>query len=276
MLHKAKKELEKVNPSASHLEAELLVALALNVERAHIYLFNSLNETQEKKFNYLLRKRLQGVPISYLQKKRCFYDLDLDIEEGVFIPRPETELLLEKSMEVIRGKNIQSLVEIGVGAGNIIIPLALRFPNLKIFGCDISPKALRIAMKNAKKYKVHDKINLFLGPYLFPILLRNKGIDLIVANPPYISSREMSQLSQDVKKEPWNALYGGFDGCNFYRELFKEVKILDKIIMILEISPFILDRLIKILSLYIKNFSLEVYKDFSNKERMLKIEWQSI
>lgn len=258
------------------MEAEILLALTLNVERAYIYLFDSLNEVQEEKFKYLLKKRLQGIPISYLQKKKYFYDLELEIDEEVFIPRPETELLLEKSIEVIQTKNICSLVEIGIGSGNIVIPLALRFPNLKIFSCEISPKALKIAMRNAEKYKVNNKIKLFLGPYLFPFLLRSISPDLIIANPPYISSKEMLSLPEEVKKEPWEALYGGFDGCNFYRELFKEVKVLNKIIMILEISPNILNRLQKILNLYLKNFYLEIYKDFFNKERIMKIEWPNI
>ncbi|MEN2984089.1 MAG: HemK/PrmC family methyltransferase [Dictyoglomaceae bacterium] len=275
-LLKAKKELEKINSSASHLEAEILLSLALNVERSYIYLFDYLNDEQERKFNYLLKKRLQGIPINYLQKKKYFYDLELEIEEGTFIPRPETELLLEKSIEIIRDRNINSLVEIGIGSGNIIIPLALRFPNLKIFGCDISSKALKITMKNAKKYGVHDKIELFLGPFLFPIFLRNISVDLVISNPPYISSMEMFLLQKEVKKEPWDALYGGFDGCNFYRELFKEIKTLDKIIMILEISPFILNRLLEILNLFFKNFSFEVYRDYSDKARILKIECQSI
>ncbi len=275
-LLKAKNELAKINSSAPYLEAEILLALALDVERPYIYLFDYLNDIQEKKFNYLLKKRLQGVPINYLQGKKYFFNLELEIEEGVFIPRPETELLLEKSMEVICKKNVNSLVEIGVGSGNIIIPLALKFPNLKFFGCEISPKALKLALKNAKKYKIDDKIEFFLGPYLFPILLRNISIDLIIANPPYISSIEMFYLSKEVKREPWNALYGGFDGCKFYRELLKEIKILDKIIMILEISPFIINKLQRILNLYLKNYSLEVYKDILDKERVVIIEWQNI
>ncbi len=252
------------------------MSLVLDVERPYIYLFDHLNNIQEKKFNYLLKRRLQGVPINYLQRKKYFFTLELEIEEGVFIPRPETELLLEKSMEVICEKNVNSLVEIGIGSGNIVIPLALKFPNLKIFGCDISPKALKLALKNAKKYKMNDRIEFFLGPYLFPILLRNTSIDLIIANPPYISSTEMLYLPKEVKKEPWNALYGGFDGCKFYRELLKEIKVLDKIIMILEISPFILNKLQRILNLYLKNYSLEVYKDILNKERVVIIEWQNI
>ena len=266
----------KINPESYYLEAEILLSITLGIERAKIYSVDSLDEDQEKRFKYLLKKRLQGTPISYLQKKRYFYDLELEIEEGVFIPRPETELLLEKSFEIINKKKINSVAEIGVGSGNIAIPLALKFSNLKIFACDISPYALKISKKNAKKYNVENKIEFFMGPYLYPILLRNIQVDLIISNPPYVSSKEMVWVSEEVKKEPWNALYGGFDGCNFYREIFKEIKRLTKGILLLEISPFILDRLQKIMGLYFKDYLLEVYKDFLGKERVIKIEWQNI
>lgn len=275
-LDKARKELIKINPESYYLEAEILLSITLGVDRANIYAVDSLDEIQEEKFKYLLKKRLQRTPMSYLQKEKYFYDLELYIEEGVLIPRPETELLLEKSFEVINERKINSVAEIGVGSGNIAVPLALRFPNIKIFACDISPYALKISKKNAKKYNVENKIEFFMGPYLYPILLRNISVDLIISNPPYVSSKEMVWVSEEVKKEPWDALYGGFDGCNFYREIFKEIGKLTKGILLLEISPFIWDRFQKIVSLYFKDYSLEVYKDFLEKERVVKIEWQNI
>jgi len=279
IIKKLKKELDRIDPDSSYLEAEILLSLVLNVEREEIYTIDFIDEEQEKKLDYLLKKRLKGIPISYLQKKKYFYDLVLYVDEKVFIPRPETEILLEKAIEIIEKRKINSLLEVGVGSGNNIIPIALRFPDLKIYAIDISPHAIKIAINNAKEYNVYEKISFFIGPYIFPILLRNIHLDMIIMNPPYISSDEIVWLSNEVKREPWNALYGGFDGCNFYRELFRELKLLNHFYIVFEISPLIYKKILKIIDYYFRDFKilkLITHKDLSEKERVIELECQRL
>ncbi|PMQ01859.1 MAG: protein-(glutamine-N5) methyltransferase, release factor-specific [Dictyoglomus sp. NZ13-RE01] len=275
-LNKAKKELEKIGCSESYLEAELIIATTLGVGRVDIYKFDYLNEEQEILFYNLLKKRLQGYPIAYIMKKKYFYDLELVVDSNVLIPRPETEVLLEIAFDLIERKSINSVVEIGVGSGNIVIPLARKFPHLNIYACDISPSAIRIAKRNAEKYKVAEKINFYLGPYLYPFFLRKIDFQLIITNPPYVSAREMVFLPQEVKREPWKALYGGFDGCKFYKEIFREMKSLVGGIFLAEISEFIGKKIENLVKSYFNNFSFEIYKDYFGKDRIVKLEWGSI
>jgi len=268
------KELTEINSEASRLEAELLLAFVLEKERAFIYTVDYLSEKEISKLNYLLGLRKKRIPLAYIIGKKYFYEFELSIKKGVLVPRAETEVLLEVAKRTIEEGNIKTIVEVGVGSGNISVSLACKFKDLKIYACDISPEALKVAMENAQRYEVLNKIDFFLGPFVFPIVFRELDFDLIISNPPYIASWEFPFLQAEVKREPWEALYGGWDGCEFYREIFKVLKRKSNGIAIFELSPFISSKLSNIFKEIFDNVEIEIFKDYLGHDRVIKIKWQ--
>lgn len=274
VLNWLEKELSEIDPETSRLEAELLIAFVLGRERAFIYTVDFLSEEEISKLEYLLNLRKKKVPLPYIIGKKYFYEAELIIRNGVLVPRSETEVLLEVAKSTIKESNIRKIVEIGVGSGNISVSLACEFEHLVIYACDISPLALKIASENAKKYKVFNKIHFFLGPFLYPIIFRQLDFDLIISNPPYIASWEFPFLQEEVKREPWEALYGGWDGCEFYRQIFRVLRGKNSGIAIFEISPFIFTKVLNIFRRISDNVELKVFNDYLGYNRVIKIAWQ--
>uniref|UniRef100_A0A7C3ML14 peptide chain release factor N(5)-glutamine methyltransferase n=1 Tax=Dictyoglomus thermophilum TaxID=14 RepID=A0A7C3ML14_DICTH len=268
-----KRELEDIDPDSAYLEAELLISYVLNKDRSFIYTVDFIEEEKVKEIKKLLGLRKKGIPISYILKKKFFYDYEFFTDKGVLIPRNETELLVDVTIDTIKSYSSKKIVDIGVGSGNLAVTLAKKIDNLTVYACDISPFALKFAKINAQKYGVIDKIKFFLGPYLHPIIMRNLQFDLILSNPPYIASWEMPFLQKEVKREPWESLYGGWNGCVFYENIIKDLKKMDKGVFIFEISPFIYDNLVKLIKRTFLKFEFHVYKDLSQKNRVIKLIW---
>lgn len=268
-----KRELEDIDPDSAYLEAELLISYVLNKDRSFIYTVDFIEEEKIKEIKKLLDLRKKGIPINYILKKKFFYDYEFFTDTGVLIPRNETELLVDVVIDTIKSYSFEKIVDIGVGSGNLAVTLAKKVDKLTIYACDISPNALKIAKINAQKHGVIDRIKFFLGPYLYPIIMRNLQFDLIISNPPYIASWEMPFLQKEVKREPWEALYGGWNGCIFYEDIFKELKKMDKGIFIFEISPFIYNDLVKLINKTFSKIEFYVYKDLSQKSRVIKLIW---
>ncbi len=268
-----KRELEDIDPDSAYLEAELLISYVLNKDRSFIYTVDFNEEEKIKEIKKLLDLRKKGIPINYILKKKFFYDYEFFTDTGVLIPRNETELLVDVVIDTIKSYSFEKIVDIGVGSGNLAVTLAKKVDKLTIYACDISPNALKIAKINAQKHGVIDRIKFFLGPYLYPITMRNLQFDLIISNPPYIASWEMPFLQKEVKREPWEALYGGWNGCIFYEDIFKELKKMDKGIFIFEISPFIYNDLVKLINKTFSKIEFYVYKDLSQKNRVIKLIW---
>lgn len=169
-----------------------------------------------------MNSRLCGVPLAYLTREKEFWSLPLRILPGVFIPRPETELIVDKVLELslIKGETI---IDIGTGSGNIALALAKELPEARIIATDISAKALRLAKLNALKHNAA-KITFVQGN-LFSAL---KGLnleekcDFVVSNPPYVPAGEWETLSREVREhEPRRALVPGKTGFEFIRRLIK-------------------------------------------------------
>ncbi|MCD6407483.1 peptide chain release factor N(5)-glutamine methyltransferase, partial [bacterium] len=148
----------------------------------------------------------------YITGKVNFYGHDFFIEKGVFIPRPETEILVENVLKIWKEKFYPQkikILDIGTGCGNIGITLAKEIKNCKVVGIDISEKALTVAKKNARYHRVKSKIEFVKGD-LFPE--KKRKFHIIVSNPPYIPSDEIPLLPEEVKKEPREAVNGGENG----------------------------------------------------------------
>jgi len=213
-------EFKKNKIEFPKLEIEILISYLLGIERYKIYTEkievckNFVNE-----FFKLVEKRKKGIPIQYITKKINFFDSEFKIEKGVFIPRPETEILVEKTIQIYKEnfypKKIK-ILDIGTGCGNIAICLAKNIENCYVVGTDISKKAIKLAKENAILNKVENKIEFRYSNIFSDI----DGIfEIIVSNPPYVSEIEYEKLSKEVKNEPKKALIAGKDGLKIIKKI---------------------------------------------------------
>lgn len=224
------------------LDIEILLSKALgDVDRLYIHLnlHKELTKEQLDSFNEMIEDRLKGRPIAYIVNNREFMGLDFYVEEGVLIPRPDTEPLVEEVIELVKGKENLKIVDIGTGSGAITVSLAKYIKDCQVYSLDISDKALSIGLKNAISNEVEDKINFIKSNIFSGIEDKGLKLDVIVSNPPYIRRADIETLHTQVKDyEPYIALEGGEDGLNFYRDITREsVKYLkDKGILAFEVG----------------------------------------
>ncbi len=198
------------------LEAELLLAYHLGVDR--MYLFTHGDEVLGDAVGYeaLVARRAEHEPLEYITGRVSFYDIELFIAPGALIPRPETEILLEKAADVIRRNGLTQIAEIGIGSGAVSIVLARMFPGVRIVASDISKEALSIARKNITAFGLHDRIVLHHTSLLDGI---EGSIEMIVSNPPYIA-RDVALAPNVQDYEPHTALFAdGAGGDGLLREI---------------------------------------------------------
>jgi len=148
-------------------------------------------------------------------------DLELETENATFFPRFETEILVEKTCEILKNKNHPNILDICTGCGNIAISLTKYIPSSKIVAIDISGSAINVAKKNALKYGVIDRLKFVQHDILHEDLDNDysNSFDVIVTNPPYISYKDLKEIPKSVKDDPYIALYGGIDGLDFYKRI---------------------------------------------------------
>ena len=222
---KYSKELEEISPTP-RLDVETLLQKVLGVDRLYILLNleRVLSEDEEQLFNKFINERLNNRPIAYIVENREFMGLDFFVKEGVLIPRPDTEVLVEEVIELAKKKDAKNILDIGTGSGAITISLAKYLENVKVTSVDISDIALEIGKRNAISNEVDDRIN-FVKSDLFTNIDKETKFDIIVSNPPYIKREVIDTLDKQVKDyEPYNALEGGVDGLDFYRAITKQAK----------------------------------------------------
>lgn len=219
------KELEYISDTPK-LDTEIILQKVLgDVDRLYIQLNlnQKLSDDELEEFNIMINERLAGRPIAYIVNNREFMGLDFFVEEGVLIPRPDTEPLVEEIIELTKGKDDLNIVDIGTGSGAISVSLAKYIKNCYVYSLDISKKALSIGKKNAISNNVDSKIEFIESDLFSGIKDRNIQLDLIVSNPPYIRKKDIDTLHTQVKDyEPYIALEGGEDGLDFYRAITKE------------------------------------------------------
>ncbi len=204
-----------------YLDAQLLLQHFLQVE--HTYLIGHgdemLTAVQQTAYKQLIKRAVKQEPIPYITGTAPFYGRDFNVTPAVLIPRPETEQLVELAIAWAKPRGSIEIVDVGTGSGCIAISLAGALPQANITAIDISADALTIAQKNGEKH-VPGQITLRQGNLLSPL---QKPVDLIVANLPYITSKEWTQLDDGVKLyEPKLALKGGKDGLDLIRDLLQQ------------------------------------------------------
>ena len=224
----------------AHLEAEVIVGHTLQINRSTIYAYPEmvLNQLQQDILLNALEQRKKREPLAYILGYREFYGLNLLITPSVMVPRPETEILVEKVLDrsPSRGKNGRLIIgEPGTGSGAISIALSKHLPSSHIFATDISPKAIKVAQMNVQRFNAGNKVTLFTGDILQPV---SQQLDIIVANLPYVPFHRLPMLQPEVLHEPRVALNGGIDGLKIIRRLLHQAhsKLRPRGIILLEID----------------------------------------
>jgi release factor glutamine methyltransferase len=224
----ARQRFQAVGIETPRLDAEVLLGHVLNVDRAWLMAHPEATLTSEQAahFERLVQAREARRPVAYLIGQREFYGLTFAVDERVLIPRPETELLVERAIELVRAWHDRHarwphVVDIGTGSGAIVVSLAVALPALSdLNAVDISSEALVVAQANASRHGVADHIRFWRGDLLTPL---DAPVDMVVANLPYIEADAIPMLAPEVQQEPQGALDGGPDGLDPFRRLFAQV-----------------------------------------------------
>ncbi len=204
--------------STPRLDAEVLLAHTLKLERLQLYLQfeRSMTEEERTDFKALIQRRIKGEPVSYIRGMKEFWSLPFKVGPGVLVPRPETELLVE----VAESLHPANILDIGTGSGNLAVAMAKKWPQAHITALDISGEALKYAQENAVINAVSSQIEFIQKDFLTLPPPRSPLYDLIVSNPPYISTPVWETLPAGIRDfEPQVALDGGPDGLAFYRKI---------------------------------------------------------
>ena len=257
------------NIISAKLDSEILMSQAIKKNRKFIIL-NSHKEIKKKDFDYfdnLIRQRAKSKPIAQIIKKKDFWKYEFIVNNNVLIPRPDTEILIEQALKLVKNKNRLQILDIGIGSGCILMSILKEKKNFIGTGIDISNKSLQISKVNGQKLRINNRLRLFKSN----IDNFNTGkYDLIISNPPYIKKNNLKCLEKDIGFEPKQALDGGLDGLSEIRKVINKSSELIKRSghFIIEIGFDQKNKVKKILrdkGFYIK----KTVKDLSNHDRCI-------
>jgi release factor glutamine methyltransferase len=280
---KAKQILAAAGCDTPALDAELLAAQVLVIERSQLWLEpeRTFSETQTKQFNELVARRQKREPLPYILGEWEFYGLRLEVTPAVLIPRPETETLVEVCISRLSTLNAQRSTlngaDIGTGSGAIAIALAHSLANLHLIATEFSEAALAVAQRNILRHNLQDRITCLKADLLEAVVGRgcqappSGSFDFIIANLPYIPTNIIPTLQPEVRDwEPRPALDGGPDGLIYIWQLISQARDYLKPggFIALEISPEQAEEVKRLLAL--NNFgNLEIVKDLAGKARVI-------
>ena len=213
--------LSAASPSA-RLDAELLLMHVCELTRAELLTRarNSLTPQQQEQLRQLLIRRGEGEPMAYLIGRCEFWSLELSVSPDTLIPRPETELLVERALARIPPDAVYTIADLGTGSGAIAIAIAHERPRCHIIAGDISAEALEVAGKNAMRHQLNN-IEFLQGEWFTPL---QEKVDLVVSNPPYVRDSDPHLSTGDLRFEPSLALLGGADGLDAIQRIAAEAK----------------------------------------------------
>ncbi len=225
-IHRAVEQLKRAGCDAPRLEAELLLGHELGLSRPQLIARwdQGLSTDQAESYLELVGRRVHREPLAYIVGHKEFFGLEFEVDRNVLIPRPETELLVERAIEMARqidaGGNV-AIADIGTGSGAIAVSLAVSLCKASIYAVDRSAPALAVAARNCHRHGVEDQIRLLQGDLLAVL---PEPVDMIVANLPYVECAELETLAPEVRCfEPAEALEGGADGLDTIRRLLVQV-----------------------------------------------------
>ena len=218
--------LAQAGSDEANLEAELLLGHALGLTRIHLYqrLHDELLPEPEQAYRALLERRQAHEPTAYILGHKEFYGLDFEVTPAAIIPRPQTEVLVELALAFARerfGGSPCTLVDVGVGCGAIAVTLASELPQAQVIATDLSPQALALAQRNARRHRLAERIRFLQGDLLVP--LHAAVVHIIAANLPYVPTADWERMPPEIRHhEPQGGLDGGPHGLRLIQRLLRQ------------------------------------------------------
>ncbi len=256
------------------IDAERLLRHATGLNKNELYLEyeRQLTSSESDLLSSLIDRRLKGEPIAYIMGHKEFFGIDFEVNSSVLIPRPETELLVEKAIELACRREMNLIADIGTGCGAIAVALATHLSQCKIYAVDISEDALEVASANCTRNSVAGQVHLLCGNLLEPL---PEPVDIIAANLPYVKDEDWESLPDAIKNsEPRPALAAGKDGLDAISEMLHQAK--DKLrpggAILLEIGYDQGASVLKLASDLFPQAQTELYTDLAGLDRVVSIE----
>ncbi len=268
--------MAEVGAPEPRLESEVILTDVLAVPRHRLYAYqdDAIPDEAAETLEKAVQRRLRREPLAYILGHREFYGVDLTVDPGVMVPRPETEMLIERAMLVCMERMERAglvVADVGTGSGGIAVNLAMHLPGVRLYATDISADALEVARVNVDKFGLGQRITLLKGDLLEPLPGR---VDVIVANLPYIPSARLKDLQPELDWEPRTALDGGADGMVMLRRLMGQAagKLALDGVMLLEIDPGQGEPLRRMATRLFPGAATSVEKDLAGLDRILLLE----
>ncbi|MEA3221784.1 MAG: peptide chain release factor N(5)-glutamine methyltransferase [Thermodesulfobacteriota bacterium] len=269
----AKGYLSDKGMDTPRLDAELLLASALDTDRIHLYMDidRPLVSGELKAFRLLLKRRLKREPVAYILGQKEFFGRSFIVDKGIFIPRPETEILVGEAIGLTPRDS--TVLEIGVGSGAVVVSILLERPDIKAIGCDISKPSVLTAKENARTYGVDSRLRLFVGDLFSPI---SSKFPVIVVNPPYVALKDAPLIEDDViKYEAGEALFAGHDGIDIIKRVLEGITewLCVKGLLIMEVGYNQKDAIEGYIDIMYKPLVIKKWiRDISGIERVIVLE----
>lgn len=261
--------------TSPRLDAELLLAHALEVRRLDLYLLHDrpLREAELGAARELIRRRASGEPVAYITGVREFYNRAFAVTPAVLIPRPETETLVEVAMRRVRELSDggePAVADLGTGSGCIAVTLAAEIAGLRVTAIDTSSAALDVARSNAVTFAVDQRVMFIEGDWARPL---TESFDLVVSNPPYVTTEELAVTARDVRDfEPLLALDGGSDGLDAYRSVVASLagRVRPGATLLLEIDPRRAALVADVVRSAFAGARISFHEDLTRRDRVLE------
>lgn len=281
-LQEISKKLSPLNIENPSREAEILLNQGLNIDPVEMYRDNpEINNDQTTLIEDMIKRRAGREPLQYITGQTDFMGLKISVGQGVLIPRPETELMAELAIQKCNSATVRqcnskelSILDLCTGSGCLALALAKNCPNSLVYGIDISEAALSYAAKNAKINNI-ENVEFMKGHLFDPLPGQNRKFDLIISNPPYIRRDDIGRLQPEIREwEPLNALDGGEDGLDFYREIIPAAReyLKDSATLMFEVG---FDGADKVADIF-KDAGygqIQITKDYSEIKRIVFAQW---
>ena len=279
-LEQATLSLIQADQAGARLDAQVLLSHVLHAERSFLFTYpeHMLTSEQEQQYHALIERRSRGEPVAYLTGHKEFYGLDFIVDKRVLIPRPETELLVEATLNACRNMldsgRTPIVADIGTGSGAIPVTLAVLEPRLPyLYASDISNDALEVAYLNCQRHHVENRVRLLQGDLLAPL---PEPVDILTANLPYVGTDELEELPPDVQAyEPHLALFSGPLGLDLIRRFFEELQRSQKLkagaLVLLEIGYRQHETLTALIRQTLPQATLIFTKDWAGWNRVLQV-----
>lgn len=261
------------------LDASVLLARIVNRPRSWILAHPELTLTDEQQtqLQSSLARLENGEPFPYVLGRWEFFGLEFEVTPDVLIPRPETELLVEKAIAWLQKNPTKiNVADIGTGSGAIAVSIAINVPNAKILATDISSKALQVAKRNAEKHCVSERVDFAecdLLPHPQPLPQWEREVNLLCSNLPYIPTGTLKNLPI-YQREPTVALDGGADGLDVFRKLVKAIPnwLAPNAWILLEIESSLGEQTMKLARQHFPNARVALHQDLTNRDRLIEIQ----